>query len=181
MNNLSRHTVAVSNGLMHTGNSLDKNIVSVVKDSTISSFSIIKTSLILPFLSSSFNLFEALSTQCETSSDACVVNSSAAQKTVISINVHISKVVSDSFSLLQKCDYSFSDQLYFRIDNLEDRGWIFDVQRALSFRVTIYGISYEINNGLQVASPRLQHNSRTRREHLSVGRMTCVLNQHFNL
>jgi hypothetical protein len=71
--------------------------------------------------------------------------------------------------------------LYFRIDTLEDRVWAFDVQRASSFRITIYGISYEINNGLQVSSPRLQHNSRTRREHLSVGRMTCVLNQKFNL
>jgi hypothetical protein len=71
--------------------------------------------------------------------------------------------------------------LYFRIDTLEDRVWAFDAQRAPSFSITIYGISYEINNGLQVPSPRLQHNSRTRREHLSVGRMTCVLNQKFNL
>jgi hypothetical protein len=154
------------------------SLVSALPSSTDSNSMSLSTAFLLPN-----NLPANIYNQSQTTLyiPDCTINTASVNECIISIIGCTGYTASDSISYIDKRCVSRSEEIHFYILALPDLSWVIDSERASSFRITIFGLAFPINNGLQVVNSTIHCNSRKRREHMSIGRMTCLLNQHFNL
>jgi hypothetical protein len=117
----------------------------------------------------------------------CLADTVVTEEYIISIIGLTINDTSNAIYFLEKSDVVLSIDLYFSIkvpvgDMLPaDCIWVVDQERALSFRITLFGMVFPVNNELQIKNSTILCNLRKRREHMGVGRMICLLNQHFIL
>jgi hypothetical protein len=93
---------------------------------------------------------------------------------------------SDTISFFADSHPGYYDNMYFSINvpvelAPADCALIIDTERAVSFRITVFGMLFPINGGLQIVNSMLRCSLRQRRESMGTGRMICLLNQQLNL
>lgn len=116
----------------------------------------------------------------------CTSDAMSAEDNVISISGLTVRNVPDFISFFEDCDIVRSTDMHFSIAtsadlDLDDCGLVIDTERAVAFWITIIGMEFPADSSMKFENAMPRRGLRRSREHLSSGRMICLLKQQLNL
>jgi hypothetical protein len=118
--------------------------------------------------------------------EAYTADASVAEEKMVSLTGLMVRDASGSISFYEEIDADQGDDVYFSIEvpvesASTDCTLVIDPERAASFRITVFGMLFPVNGGLQIVTLMLCRNLRYRQGYMGTGKQICIFNQQLIL